>query len=74
MDIVKIFPHFWKGEKIRRASWAKGAYIYKDEYYIHHVFVVNGINGDYVSEQENLISEPTFTTDDIMGADWEITH
>lgn len=74
MNIVEIFPHFLKGEKIRRASWAKGFYMYKDYVYVYTIgmIFVNGLNGDYVQEWKNVISEATFSVDDIMGADWEL--
>ena len=66
MTITEILPLFLKGEKIRRASWNKNAYMYKDGLYIHSIYNNNGTSGDYTT----IISEQTFTLDDIMGKDW----
>ena len=66
MTITEILPLFLKGEKIRRESWDKNAYMYKDGIYIHSIYNNNGTSGDYTT----FISEQTFTLDDIMGKDW----
>ena len=66
MTIIEILPLFLKGEKIRRESWDKNAYLYKDGITIHFVYNTNGISGDYTT----YISEQTFSLDDIMGNDW----
>lgn len=66
---MEILPLFLRGEKIRRASWDKNAYLYKDGIDIHSVYNNNGTNGDYTT----YISEQTFSLDDIMGKDWTTT-
>lgn len=66
MIITEILPWFLKGEKIRRKSWDKNAYMYKDGITIHSVYNNNGTSGDYTT----YLSEQTFALDDIMANDW----
>ena len=66
MTITEILPLFLKGEKIRRKSWDKNAYMQKDGIIIHSVYNNNGISGDY----KTYSSEQTFSLYDIMGNDW----
>ena len=69
MTITEILPSFLSGQKIRRASWDKNAYLYKDGIHIHSVYNNNGTSGDYTT----YISEQSFSLDDIMGNDWTTT-
>lgn len=66
MTILEILPLFLKGEKIRRDSWDKNAYIYKDGVYVHFVYNNNGVKGDDI----RLLSDKIFALDDLMGNDW----
>ena len=66
MTILEILPQFLKGEKIRRDSWDKNAYIYKDGVYFHSVYNNNGTKGDDI----RYLSEKIFALDDLMGNDW----
>ena len=66
MTILEILPQFLKGEKIRRDSWDKNAYIYKDGVYFHFVYNNNGAKGDDIW----YLSEKIFALDDLMGNDW----
>ena len=68
MTITEILPLFLKGEKIRRDSWDKNAYLYTDGIRIHSIYNNNGTSGDYTT----YISEQSFSLDDIMGKDWTI--
>jgi len=66
MTILEILPLFLKGEKIRRDSWDKNAYIYKDGVYFHFVYDNNGAKGDDI----RYLSDKIFALDDLMGNDW----
>jgi len=66
MTITEILPLLLKGEKIRRNSWDKNAYLYTDGITVHIVYNNNGTSGDYTV----YISEEIFSLDDIMGNDW----
>ncbi len=66
MTILEILPQFLKCEKIRRDSWDKNAYIYKDGVYFHFVYNNNGAKGDDIW----YLSERIFALDDLMGNDW----
>ena len=66
MTILEILPQFLKGEKIRRDSWDKNAYIYKDGVYFHFVYNNNGTKGDDI----RYLSDRIFAIDDLMGNDW----
>lgn len=62
MTILEILPHFLKGEKIRRDSWDKNAYIYKDGVYFHFVYNNNGVSGDDI----RYLSDKIFAYDDLI--------
>ena len=66
MTILEILPQFLEGERIRRESWDKNAYIYKDGVYFHFVYDNNGAKGDDIW----YLSERIFALDDLMGNDW----
>ena len=66
MTILEILPLFLKGEKIRRDSWDKNAYIYKEGVYFHFVYDNNGLKGD----DKWFLSDKIFALDDLMGNDW----
>lgn len=65
MTILEIMPQFLKGEKIRRESWDKNAYMYKDDTYIYTIY-----NGKHNSGNIRSISEYAFTLDDLTATDW----
>ena len=66
MTILEILPQFLKEEKIRRDSWDKNAYIYKEGVYFHFVYNNNGASGDDI----RYLSDKIFALDDLMGNDW----
>ena len=66
MTILEILPQFLKGERIRRESWDKNAYMYKDGIYIHFVYDNNGTKGDDIT----LLTEKNFTFDNLIANDW----
>ena len=70
MTILEIMPLFYDGEKIRRASWDKHAYMYKDKIHVHFIYNNNGVNVDDVW----LIVEPAFSLYDLTAEDWEIKY
>ena len=66
MTILEILPQFLKGERIRRESWDKNAYMYKDGIYIHFVYDSNGTKGDDIT----LLTEKSFSFDNLVANDW----
>ena len=67
MTILEILPLFLKGEKIRRESWDKNVYIYKDD---ASIYIIYNDNNRLHRCNIRPISEQIFTLNDLIATDW----